>query len=370
DTIPFELKNNLIIVKAKINNQNEYSFILDTGAPTIVWEKVALELGLEKTNVSHVSSDGNGQEQKIEFFKSKSISTGKMIMNDMNLVSLRGMSKELSCYANGGILGGNFLMNYNLQIDFVNKRIIACTDFEKLKIPEEAIRTEAMFSMPQGQILIDDIQFLNRKDYFIMDTGFTGEFELASDLGEANLKRYEGEVILKKGLSSLSTGGRIEKEAKYIKTKLITPFDTIDNVILSMNAPRSKIGNKYLSQFETITIHYTSKEKAVYFGKKQTTPFSDLSFGFGHYYDEVENKFKIKDIYSNSGAQKAGLQVGDVILSVNNTDLSDINFEKYCISISEGKDFFMGSDNNDISLMIQRGREIMSVTLQKSPLFK
>jgi hypothetical protein len=369
DTIPFELKSGLIIVKVKINHQKDYDFILDTGAPTIIWSETAQELGLEKSNVSNIASDGNGQDQHLEFFKTESISLGKMIYSNMNMANINTLSQELACYANGGILGGNFLMHFNWQIDYKNKRLIGCTNFDKLTIPANARKVEAMFTMPQGQILIDDIRFLGRKDYFIMDTGFTGDFELAKDLGNANLKRYEGEVIIKQGYGRLSTGGRVKEEEKYIKTKLLMPMDTLQNVLLNMSAPRSKIGNQYLSQFETITIHYTSKEKAVYFGKKESKEFKDLNFGFTHYFDSEDNKFKIGAIYTNSQAEKAGLAIDDVILAVNENHLQNIDFNQYCQSISQEIKYFDYAKNECV-LKIDRNGEIKTINLNKAPLFK
>jgi predicted aspartyl protease len=369
DTIPFKFKNGLIIVQVRINNQKEYDFIFDTGAPTIIWPETAQELGLEKGNVSNNASDGNGQDQHLEFFRTESLSVGKLVYNNMNMATINTMNKELACYANGGILGGNFLMHYNWQIDYKNQRLIACTNFDELIIPANAQKVEAMFTMPQGQILIDKIRFLKSKDYFIMDTGFTGEFELAKDVGKANLRRYEGEIIQKQGYSGLSTGGRVQKEEKYIKTQLLLPMDTLQSVILNMTAARSKMGNQYLSQYETITIHYTTKEKVVYFGYKESIASDDLSFGFTHYYDSKDNKFKIGGIYENSEAQKAGLVLDDVILSINNIDLSNIDFSQYCQSVSEGINYFAITEN-ECSLKIDSNGEIKTVNLKKSPLFR
>ena len=368
DTIPFEIRSGLIIVKVKIN-QKEYDFILDTGAPTLIWAETAQELGLEKSKVSNVASDGNGQDQHLEFFKTKTVALRKMIYSNMNVANINTMSKELACYANGGILGGNFLMHYNWQIDYKNKRLIVCTNFDKLTIPENARKVEVMFTMPQGQILIDKIRFLGSKDYFIMDTGFTGNFELAKDLGNANLKRYEGEVIIKQGYGGLSAGGRVKEEEKYIKTKLLMPMDTLQNVVLNMSAPRSKIGNQYLSQFESITIHYTSKEKAVYFGKKESKEFKNLDFGFTLYFDSKDNKFKIGSIFQNSEAAKAGLALDDVIFEVNDNDLRNIDFNQYCQSISQKIKYF-DYTKNECSLKIDRNGEIKTFTLKKAPLFK
>ena len=369
DTIPFEFKNGLIIVKVNINNQKEYDFILDTGAPTVIWAEAAQELNLEKSDVSHVSSDGNGQDQHLQFFKTKSIAIGKMVYRNMNIAYLESMSKELACYANGGILGGNFLMHYNWQIDYKNKRLIACTNFDKLTIPSNAQKVDALFTMPQGQILIDDIRFLGSKDYVIMDTGFTGDFELAKDLGNSLLKRYKGEIIKIQGYGALSTGGRVQSENKYIKTKLSLPMDTLQNVILNMTAARSKMGNEYLSQFETITIHYTTKEKAIYFGKKVSKPIIDFSFGFTPYFDSKDNKFKIGGIYEKSAAQKAGLAIDDIIISINDKDLSYIDFDQYCQSISQEINYFDLTEN-ECNLKIDRNGEIKSFNLKKVPLFK
>ena len=370
DTIPFDFKNGLIIVKVKLNGKKEYDFILDTGAPTLIWDNVADELGLVKSDVSNTASDGNGQDQILQFFHCPSIEIGKLKYDGMNMADVNSLTDEIKCFANGGILGGNFLMHYNWQIDYKNERLIACSDFGKLNIPKNARKVETMFSMPQGQILIDDIGFLGYKDYFIMDTGFTGDFHLDKDLGEAILQKEKyKKFLLRSGYSGLSTGGRKKEVSKIIKAKLFLPIDTIQNVMLDMSAPRSRIGNKYLSQFENITIHYTSEDKAVYFGAKQSKPFDDLHFGFESYFDRKDNKFKIKNIYSNSVAEKAGVAIDDEIIAINDKDFSQINFNQYCENSLEGKKLF---DDNVKSLIVKvkRNNESKTFQLEKAPLFK
>ena len=59
DTIPFEYRNNKIVIKGSIND-NEYDFVVDTGAPTIIWDEVATELQLPKIKASITATDANG----------------------------------------------------------------------------------------------------------------------------------------------------------------------------------------------------------------------------------------------------------------------------------------------------------------------
>lgn len=368
DTIPFAYRNNKIIIKGKVNGQ-EYDFVLDTGAPTVIWEEVAGSLQLPKSKASITSTDANGTKQKLEFYRAEKVTVGAFTIENLNLASIRALSDELKCYANGGIIGGNFLMHYNWQIDYAHKRLIGSSDLTRLKIPGDAIRVEAIVSKPQGQVIIDNVQLAGQTRTFILDTGNGGYFNLGMDEWNPEESGEKTKYVEGYGYSNLSTGGRKIITTNTIQADLITPMDTIRDAIVHVDTKSSLIGNAYLSQFGSITIDYTSKEQAVYFNREKTNAADGMTFGFTPVFRKETNSFVVGKMYKHSGAEKLGLQVNDEILAINGKDLTRMDYAAYCGKHYAGEPLYPAEGNTMALTVLRDGRKI-DFQLKKYPLFQ
>jgi len=114
----FQLVNNLIVVNTTLNGSN-VPMILDTGAAaTIVSQKVARELGLEKADMT---CEGMGAGGNVDF---TSVEVASLSIGSVTHYDLTGMTMDMSeiCsrieYDVGGIIGHNFLSNTRLTIDY------------------------------------------------------------------------------------------------------------------------------------------------------------------------------------------------------------------------------------------------------------
>ena len=368
DTIPFEYRNNKIIVKGKIN-QEEYDFVVDTGAPTVIWEEVAQELQLVKTNASITSNDANGTKQKLDFYKSETVEMGALKVEGMNVSALSTLSEELKCYANGGIIGGNFLIHYNWQIDYENKRLIACSNLSNLSISPDAIKINAIISQPQGKIVISDISLLGIKEEFALDTGNGGYLNLGMEIWNQNKIEEKVKRVDAYGYSNLSVGGRKLITTNTIQTNLTTPMGTIKDAVINVDTKNSLIGNAYLSQFGLITIDYTSKDGAVYFPRKKVTSADNMSFGFIPVFKKETNSFVVGKIYKFSDAEKSGLKLDDTILAINGKDFDNLTYANYCSNISVGKPSFI-MEGKTVVISVLRGGKKLDFEFDKYPLFK
>ncbi|GAA4389361.1 hypothetical protein GCM10023186_36620 [Hymenobacter koreensis] len=329
DTIPFEYHNNVIIIKGKVNGQS-LDFIVDTGAPSIIWEEAARSLKLEKSPVASTSTDANGKEQKIEFYAADEVQVGNLKLEKMNLASVSTLSEEIKCYASGGILGGNFLRHFNWQIDYDRKCLVASSHLTKLTIPKGAIKVEAEVATLQGRVSIGNVQLLGQRETFILDTGSRGFISL--DKGKWNPQKAALALPYTEayGYSRLSAGGREKTISYVIQTDFVTPMGTLQDAVLEVDTDRSKLGNSFLSQFGVVTIDYTSKSPAVYFPPRAVKSIDNKTWGFTPVYDKTQKGFVIGSIYKNSPVEKAGLQVGDRILAINGQDLRSVEYSDYC----------------------------------------
>jgi hypothetical protein len=66
--LPFELKNELIVMKVKLNgSEKEYEFLLDSGAPTSVIFKEAREESKAESVMEYKVLDSQGHSVKSEY---------------------------------------------------------------------------------------------------------------------------------------------------------------------------------------------------------------------------------------------------------------------------------------------------------------
>jgi len=125
--IPFEYVNDshLIGVPVQINGKGPYPFVLDTGAgSTVVTPEFAKKLGLDVQVVEQGIARGLGGDMQLSLAKIDSLSVGpsaitneQVAVIDMTKVSPKGKMLE------NGIIGYNFLKNFETIIDYPEKRL-------------------------------------------------------------------------------------------------------------------------------------------------------------------------------------------------------------------------------------------------------
>jgi hypothetical protein len=125
DWMPFSYlkRTHLITIPITINGEGPYPFVLDTGAGgTVVTFEFAEKLGLKPTDGMMVKAKGIGGESDafmsfVDEFASSNFKLGnfRLIAMDLDKASKRpGIIKY-------GVLGYNFLQNFELIIDYPNK---------------------------------------------------------------------------------------------------------------------------------------------------------------------------------------------------------------------------------------------------------
>lgn len=144
--IPFELEDNLIYVSVSINGSKPLSFIVDTGAFTIVDLRRAQELGLKLKHTGQ--ADGIGDEQPDVFLASTQVSyslPGVTLSNQrlvaVSLEKVEGCINKFVVDAQGrgivssdpadmgvrrkvdGLLGKEFFSNFVVEIDYASRLI-------------------------------------------------------------------------------------------------------------------------------------------------------------------------------------------------------------------------------------------------------
>jgi hypothetical protein len=121
--IPFELHNNHIYLQVKVNNSEPLSFILDTGASSVINRKQAESLGLKFRGKEQGFGVGENAVEAV-FVEGVflNISGATLSRQKLVAVALEDLQKSLG-RAVDGILGYSFLSRFVVEIDYAAKTI-------------------------------------------------------------------------------------------------------------------------------------------------------------------------------------------------------------------------------------------------------
>lgn len=170
------------------------------------------------------------------------------------------------------------------------------------------------------------------------------------------------------GYSKLGAGGRIKTTTYAVQADLRTPMGPIPQAVLEANTKRSKLGNGYFAQFGLITLAYTPAQPAVYFPTRAVMAAPQQTFGFQPIFAEERTAVIVGQLYQYSAAAQAGLQVDDVILTLNGRDLSQLDVATNCRNNAAGMPSFP-LDGDSVSLTVLRNGQELTFAFHKRPLF-
>lgn len=171
-TFPFEIKNGFIIVKAKIKN-NEYDFILDTGASNIISKELSENLKAKIIGSENIY-DVYNKSQVREYTRIDTIQIGEIeFVETIGAILDFNSVPAWSSMNVSGFIGSNLMQHAIWDIDFDKKQITITDNELKLSLPKETIETKLFIGyagIPSIACKINDEKVWN----FTVDLGYNG----------------------------------------------------------------------------------------------------------------------------------------------------------------------------------------------------
>lgn len=403
---PFQFINNLVFIPIKVNGA-ELTFLLDTGV-----EETIL-FGLEETkeinfkNTQRIKLSGLGNKDYFEGLRS----TG-------NLLETKGLKSEnhllyiildsefnLSSFIGipvNGIVGYSFFKNNVVEINYAKRKIVVYKNTQKnlKKIEKRFVKVPVIIEKAKPYVM--SYVVLKSKQVplkLLIDNGNSDAiwlFQNASgqiEIPEKNFADYLGQ-----GLS-----GDVEGKRAKISEFLISDFkfknpivsfpDSLSMKNITMVSDRvGSVGGEILRRFSVI---FDYSGSAIYLRKNKAynTPFTYNKSGLelrhagmqwvnekvslktvpllrGTIYSDTEEsksdfryEYKLRPVYEISNIRKksaallSGLQVGDIIVSVNDNPA-------YKYTLQEINSFLKEGDGEWIELEIERNKEKIKFRFQ------
>ncbi len=320
--IPFTmLTGGIIIVRTTFDSfPDSLNFVLDTGSGGISLDSATCEYLKVKKERSNIMIKGIAGMRAVEFAYNHTLNLPGLVVDNLDfhisdydvLTSVYGMKID-------GIMGYSFLHRYVVMIDYEKSRLeIFSKGF--YKYPHGGYVLHPKFNtLPIQQIGVKEKRDILSNFYF--DTG-AGLCFLMSDQFSDDSVVFKGDKKMYPTLAQ-GLGGKAEMNVTTVKEVKIGPykFRNVPTYIFAdpYNATSypqvsGLIGNDLMRRF-TVILNYTEREIFIKPNSFYRDSFDYSYTGLGLYM--VDNKIVALDIMKDSPAEKAGLQEGDVIVSIN-----------------------------------------------------
>ena len=397
--IPFELSNNLIIIDVLVNNVN-LSMLLDTGSDRNLLFSFPQNDTIEFYNTKKIKINGFGKGDFIEGFISRNniLQINGYVDNNFELLLIAdnniNIVNKLGIPING-IIGFSFFKDYIVELNYHNNKVVMYKKFQS--ISQRKIK----------RFNIEKLNIIDRKPYFILKTNIGNSIDevkllMDSGLGDG-LWLFENDTIKSignyiKDILGTGLGGDVLGKRSRVKKVLLSKFK-LDNVLVSfpnktsyeqlniIKGRNGSLGGEIIKRFNWL-IDY--KNGLIYFKpnkffkntfnynmsgigvqhkgvqwvikdvmtKNPSPIIKDNDFVFDNGNTRLNYKYKLKpvfEIYSireNSPGKRAGLKVGDVILSINGR-------KGYLYTLQKITDLFRSEEGKSIIVEVDRSGEIL-----------
>ncbi|MCO6173724.1 PDZ domain-containing protein [Flavobacterium sp. NRK F10] len=396
--IPFEHTHNLIILKCTLNG-SPLNMILDTGSEKNLLFTFPENDTITFYNLQKLKVKGIGIGEDIEAYLSRNnkcaigdyVNSGfeTLLVPDVNI----GLIDKLGIPING-IIGSEFFTAYWVEIDYQREKIVV--------IPKEKFKTNRLKRYEREQVVVQrgkpyikikikESEHEDEKDYkLLLDTGLgDGLWLFENDTLKCTHRFFKD--ILGRGLTGEITGKKSRVNELFIKgfkfsEALVSYPDSVSLTDLErLQGRNGSLGGEILKRFNWILNYETG---SFYFKKNS---LFDEAFNYNMsgievqhngsqwiketvYDNSVGNKvnmnefifedsnrkynytyklkpiFEIYSIRENSPAEKVGLQVGDLIVSLNGRSSQHLSIQK----ITE---IFQSQEGKNIKIEVERDGE-------------
>lgn len=329
--IPFEYRNNFIIVNARLNNVLELNFIFDTGAQhSLIFKKLYTDLlGAQYERRIKIIGSDLSQTLYANVTRKLLINVEDVVTFEKDLLVLEEdyfKLDEITGTRIDGLLGGETFKHFVVKINY-RKRVITLIrkqDFRPPKSKYDQIPIEVTESKPFIRTKVGFPSGVQVAVKLLLDTG-AGVPVLLYTNTHPDLKLPDKVIAgkLGKGLGGFLEGylGRIQKISLGAAdfNNIITSFQHLDSLSLTQNAQINRhglVGNQILSRFELMidypgSLLYLKKDKS--FDDDFNYDRSGLTIlAVGH---DLKD-FLINSVLEGSPAELAGFQQGDKIKKI------------------------------------------------------
>jgi predicted aspartyl protease len=316
-----------LFIEGKVNGDGPYVFFVDTGASnSVIDSALADKLGVKK--IGGMSGQAVGGNMEVDFATIDKVELPGLTLNGQ-LVALIPLKEIVGKYMPqlniGGIIGYDVLGRFAVEMDYLNSKLILHQT--SAFVPPVAMKFIPL-EISDGIISIHGI--VEGKELSMMiDTGSSANINFTTECvkREKFLEDRKTAMSWWGGAAGLEEGrvGRIKslEIAGFKLENLAAEFSLAETGALSATAYDANLGAGVLSRFDVVFDYPEQK-----LGLMPNAHFTeqDEPDRMGILAMPQKGSIKIAKIDPEGSAAKAGLKVGDEIVKVDKTNITEQSF--------------------------------------------
>jgi len=356
--IPFQLYGSMIVMEISIDESTPLNFIFDTGAGgTIINAKTAVELGIIG-NEAVSREAGTGMAEIVQSTKHTVIIGNLKFKNvTLGIAELDHIERRMGTPIDG-IIGWEILSQYAVRINY-DTMLIEIYDNNKyeynfgdssypVEVSGTTIFTRITVAFKSGNTFTGKV---------MVDTGSGGTITFNTPFIEENDLLAEMDTYYERETQSLSV------ESSLVYTTILANLNISDYKFsaipatlsiaetgaLSWSGPMGILGNEVFKHFN-VFIDLKQKRMSLEPNRLYDEMFEVNCSGLELVMDDAFQKVIIDHVYAGSPAEEAGLEVGDEIIGINGTLVSDFQLPRIRNMLSQ--------DGEEVEILIDRKGEL------------
>lgn len=347
--IEIKMRRELPFCRVMINGK-AYNFLLDTGAPTVISQKLFDTLGL-KGRFEDKVADSQRNRANAKFTVLPSLSIEGLQFTNIGCVVLGLDSEVFKCLNIDGIIGANLMAKMYWMFDYEQNKVMVSTTLTDFGV--EHFDFSLDFTPRRQKTPLVKGQVGDRKFAFTFDTGYNGSIKVFNDYDYFKARAVSNKFITKHGSTAFGVFGESKSEKTFEAKSDIQLGARLFPDELMESGESILIGNKFLQDY-VFVIDWRSNK--IYFKRNGKTPEKKVeSFGFS--YLKRDDKVKVVMVVEEAGID---LLVNDEILSIHDRDFTEGDID-FC-------DVFMNrveKDLQELDITVKRGADTLRFNLQK-----
>lgn len=365
EVLPFELVKGKIVVEMTING-HKGRYALDTGAPLAILAKNQKAWDIPTAHSQKVG-DAAGNSNVLPFVRIKEVGLGNLTYQNIPAVVIDTEGTLLDCFEIDGFIGSNLLRFGAFQVDWEKKELVIASSYEELGLERQS--GQEMYLKPGQKSPFIDLKLPDgQTDRLLIDTGSDDFYAISKQTLKAfNEKGYFTNRVVCEGEGSTSYGlfGQPENEEQqllHFDTLRLNGHAFLHTIIETDADDHSRIGSEML-EYGRFSLDYVHQ---LFFFEPypEKTPFEYQSFGFG--FSERDFRLVIGKVWKNTPAYAAGIRPGDLVVKVNDYQLSD---RPMCEILMELSNYMQTQDLVELTV-VKSGTDILATHTFKRMLFE
>lgn len=315
--VPYQIEDGFITIKVRINSsEKEYNLIFDTGAQTMISERLTQEVNLID-GASLVTKDIN-ENSIIGLTYRTNISIGNLYLRNIRLeTSPTEILGEKCNHRFDGIIGSNVLKQGFFYFNATERKLVITNQKNKLppKNLQHPIKLKRKMGTPYIKVKGDKNQWL------LFDSGYASGTILLND--RSNLLNQKRKPIKEKYYGIKGLASEEMKLVRYYNQEInIGNYSNILQIRKRNGNGSNIIGNQII-QDNDIIIDVVNKKLYItsIYQSKITEDIPNLNFVYKN------NNVVIGMIAKNPNIEKMSIRLNDTISKINDWDLKNIKDE-------------------------------------------